>query len=89
MITKVRARYANGVLTPLEPLDLEEGAEVELDIAVTNARDMDGAITEMKRVLEQIYQLPDNHPRKYKELLDAEDTLIYLEKERKFRERHG
>ena len=28
MTTHVKARYANGVLTPLEPLDLEEGAEV-------------------------------------------------------------
>ena len=28
MIANVKARYANGVLTPLEPLDLEEGAEV-------------------------------------------------------------
>ena len=28
MITRVRARFSNGVLTPLEPLDLEEGKEV-------------------------------------------------------------
>lgn len=28
----VRARYANGVLTPLEPLDLEEGAEVTVSL---------------------------------------------------------
>ena len=32
MITNVRARYENGVLTPLEPLDLEEGAEVEVSV---------------------------------------------------------
>ena len=32
MITNVRARYQNGVLTPLEPLDLEEGAEVTLSV---------------------------------------------------------
>ena len=32
MTTSVRARYANGVLTPLEPLDLEEGAEVTVSI---------------------------------------------------------
>ena len=29
MITDVKARYANGVLTPLESLALEVGAEVE------------------------------------------------------------
>ncbi len=89
MTTKVRATYANGVLTPLEPLDLEEGAVVELDIAVSKPRDLEGAIAEIKGVLEQIYQLPDDHPKKYKMFLDAEDTLIYLEKERRFRERHG
>ena len=33
MIASVKARYANGVLTPLEPLDLEEGKEVVVSIA--------------------------------------------------------
>ena len=32
MIARVRARYANGVLTPLEPLDIEEGAEVRVSV---------------------------------------------------------
>ena len=32
MIANVRATYSNGVLTPLEPLDLEEGKEVTLSI---------------------------------------------------------
>ena len=32
MIANVRARYANGVLTPLEPLDLEDGAEVNVSV---------------------------------------------------------
>ena len=32
MTARVRARYANGVLTPLEPLDLEEGDEVTVSI---------------------------------------------------------
>ena len=32
MIAIVRARYANGVLTPLEPLELEEGAEVVVSV---------------------------------------------------------
>ena len=31
-MSTVRARYENGVLTPLEPLDLEEGAEVEVSV---------------------------------------------------------
>ena len=32
MVSNVKARYANGVLTPLEPLDLEEGQEVVVSI---------------------------------------------------------
>ena len=32
MIANVKARYENGVLTPLEPLDLEEGKEVVVSI---------------------------------------------------------
>lgn len=32
MIASVKARYSGGVLTPLEPLDLEEGEEVRLSI---------------------------------------------------------
>ena len=32
MIVNVKARYANGVLTPLEPLDLEEGTEVTVSV---------------------------------------------------------
>ena len=31
-MTSVKARFANGVLTPLEPLDLEEGKEVVVSI---------------------------------------------------------
>lgn len=32
MVASVKARYTGGVLTPLEPLDLEEGEEVRLSI---------------------------------------------------------
>ncbi len=32
MIAHVKARYENGVLTPLEPLDLEEGVEVTVSV---------------------------------------------------------
>ncbi len=38
MATKtVNARFANGVLTPLEPLDLPEGVLVELNIQTLDA----------------------------------------------------
>ena len=32
MTRKIRARYSNGTLTPLEPVDLKEGEEVALSI---------------------------------------------------------
>ncbi|MYB42503.1 MAG: DUF104 domain-containing protein [Chloroflexi bacterium] len=32
MTTTVKATYANGVLTPSEPLDIEEGTEVTLTV---------------------------------------------------------
>ena len=32
MIASVKARYENGVLTPLEPLDLADGREVTVSI---------------------------------------------------------
>ena len=36
-MSTVRARYENGVLTPLEPLDLEEGEEVEVSVTSQEA----------------------------------------------------
>ena len=32
MTTTVKAMYANGVFTPLEPVDLDEGAEVTVSV---------------------------------------------------------
>ena len=37
MIANVKARFSNGVLTPLEPLDLEEGKEVVVSIEDTRS----------------------------------------------------
>ena len=89
MTTKVRAWYANGVLTPLEPLDLEEGTEVVLSLDMKPARDIHSALSEIREELERIYQLPDDDPKKYKLLLDTEDVQIYLEKELRLRGRLG
>ena len=38
MITNVKARYSRGVLTPLQPLNLEEGKEVMVSIEDTPVR---------------------------------------------------
>ena len=86
---KVKARYANGVLTPLDQLDLEDGAVVEFEIVASYPWDLDWALAEVNKDLERIYQLPNDHPKKYKLFLDAEDILIYLEGERRLRDRRG
>ena len=39
MIANVKARFSNGVLTPLEPLDLKEGEEVTVSIADAQSPD--------------------------------------------------
>ena len=36
-MSTVRAKYENGVLTPLEPLELEEGAEVMVSVEGSGA----------------------------------------------------
>ena len=89
MSVKVRAYYLNGVFTPLETLDLAEGELVDLDISEAFRGDLDSAIKEAKGILEIICQLSDSHPKKYKLFLNAEDDLIYLEGERKLRDRRG
>ena len=86
---RVKARYTNGVLTPMEPLDLEDGAVVEFEVVASHPWDLDWALGAIREDLERISQLPEDHPKKYKLFLDAEDMLIYLEKERRFRERSG
>ena len=47
MIAHVKARYSNGVLTPLEPLDIEEGKEVTLSIDEAPAAEPGESLLEM------------------------------------------
>lgn len=47
MIANVRVRYSNGVLTPLEPLDLEEGKEVTVSIDEAPAAEPHESLLEM------------------------------------------
>ena len=42
MTITIKARYANGQLTPLEPLDLEEGTEVMVSVEEGPAADTPG-----------------------------------------------
>ena len=56
MITKVKAKYVDGVLTPLEPLDLEEGTEVMLSVEPEQApKGGLSAIVEMVDKLRESY----------------------------------
>ena len=58
MIANVKARFSNGVLTPLEPLDLEEGKEVVVSIDDAPSPD-----TEAPSLLEMIDELHESVPQ--------------------------
>lgn len=57
MIANVKAKYSNGVLTPLEPLDLAEGAEVT--VSVEEARSPQGGLA---AVVEMVDGLRESYP---------------------------
>ena len=59
MIANIKARYAHGVLTPLEPLDLDEGKEVILSIqepeaAVDNAQSSSNGPESIPQLFERL-----------------------------------
>ena len=81
MIRKVKAKYANGVLTPFEPLDLEEGAVVELSLEVDAPPDPQQKSEKTK------FRVVPNHsgflpgledPKRMKQLLEDEDIEHFL-----------
>ena len=41
MTAKIKVKYANGVLTPLEPLELEDGAEVSVTVEDSATRNVE------------------------------------------------
>ena len=55
MTTFVRARFSEGVLRPLEPLDLEEGAEVTVSIC-------DPSPKGLAAIVERVTELQKNMP---------------------------
>ena len=56
----VRAKYENGVLTPLEPLELEEGAEVM--VSVESATSPAGGAEGGASILELFQRLRESVP---------------------------
>ena len=81
MTMTVNAKYANGVLTPLEPLDLEEGAEVILNIEAATSPDskQDTAKRKFRVIPNHSGLLPGmDDPKRMKQLLEDEDIEHYL-----------
>ena len=65
MKASVRARYANGVLTPLEPLDLEEGAEVTVSLqeaAAEATEDAPAPKQGLAAIVEMVDKLREEYP---------------------------
>ena len=65
MNASIRARYANGVLTPLEPLDLEEGAVVTVSLqdGVAEASDEAPAPKQgLAAIVEMVDKLREEYP---------------------------
>lgn len=54
MIANFKARYENGVLTPLEPLDLEEGKEVTVSIRDAPPRGLAAIVAKVKELQNDI-----------------------------------
>ena len=65
MKASVRARFANGVLTPLEPLDLEEGAEVTvsfLEAAAEATEDAPAPKQGLAAIVEMVLEMQKDIP---------------------------
>ena len=88
MTKRISARYANGVLTPLEPLDLEDGEVVVLSIEAASKPEQKAAKPKFRVVPNHSGFAPGVDPNRLKELLEELDIEEYLEKERKIRERN-
>ena len=76
MAITVKATYTNGVLTPLEPLDLEEGEQVTVSIEIgAPSRGGLGSIVEMVKELHESIppdtwdDLPTDGAQNYKHYL--------------------
>ncbi len=89
MIQTVKARFANGILTPLEAIDLPEGALVSLDIGEISATEPDAptAGTEPWTIDGHESLTDRNQPINYNRLNDELMDEEYFEKERRIRER--
>ncbi len=60
MTITVKARFANGLLTPLEPLDLEEGQEVVISIEAEPA--LGPSADSVLEMFERLHDRPRREP---------------------------
>ena len=91
MTRTVKARFSNGVLTPLEAIDLPEGALVSLDIGEISATELDEPAieTEPSPVASRASMTDRNEPVNYNRLNDEIMDQEYFEKEGRIRERNA
>ena len=89
MTKTVKARFANGVLTPLETIDLPEGALVSLDIGEISGTEPHAVTAETgsSSVASRACITDGNEPVNYNRLNDELMDQEYFEKERRIRER--
>ncbi len=89
MTKTVKARFSNGVLTPLETIDLPEGALVSLDIGEISTTEPDDPATEteLSPVASRASITGRNEPVNYNRLNDELMDQEFFEKERRIRER--
>ena len=83
---KLRAKFTNGVLTPLEKLDLEEGAEVTLSIEVEERLSKEERIERSKSAAGAWRGKHDSEELKRKLRSPRLSTNEWLEKVRKRKE---
>ena len=61
-MTTIRAKYHNGVLTPLEPLEIEEGAEVIVSVEDAAPEASGTAKGGLPTLVEMIDRLRESYP---------------------------
>lgn len=71
MITRIKAKFTNGHIVPLERLDIEEGAELSIDIDVAPSR------PGPEEPESHAVQFNDD-PKRLKSILDEMDVADYL-----------
>jgi predicted DNA-binding antitoxin AbrB/MazE fold protein len=57
MVLKVKARYEDAVLKPLEAVDLEKGEEVELELKRGSLQDFHGKLELEKKIADEVLAL--------------------------------